>query len=233
MKSKFNILNYLTFGIGLLSFSSCASLTGYQDGRSVGEGNGEAMISINASQSPTFVDIEEEEIIEDIPTFLFPNIELGGRYGVTEKLDVTLKMNTNLNLSVGGKYQLLGDRTSKFALGTGFELGTFGLITGLWNVQVPVYASVHPTEKFTFYASPKYIYQFTSLGGLAGWNYLGGNIGLLFGSKHKFGLDLGYFALGTSETSRISLISVGIGGKFVFGDNFPDSTPTKTKKKRK
>lgn len=222
----------------ILSLQSCASLTGFQDGRTVGEGNGEAMISLNASQSPSFIDLEEtidgttgESI--DIPRFLFPNIELGGRYGIAEDLDVTLKLNTNLNISAGIKYQILGDRFSKYALGTGLEVGSFGIVTGLFNTQIPLYASIHPTESFAFYLSPRFIYQFSSIGGLIGWNYIGGNTGLLFGSKHKFGLDVGYYQVGTSSTARIGLITVGIGGKFFFGNNENPDVPSSKKKKKK
>lgn len=218
-----------------LLFTGCASLTGYQDGRSVGEGNGEAMISLNFSQSPTFSDLEELDEIEEIPRFAFPNIELAGKYGATEKLDVTLRMNTNLNLGVGAKYQLIGDRSSEFALGLGAEAGTFGLITGLWNVQLPLYTSFHPTEKFSIYASPRFIYQFTTIGGTEGWNYLGGNFGFLFGSRHKFGLDIGYYQVGATGVDNIGLVSVGIGGKFAFGSNNGSSNASsgKTKKKKR
>lgn len=235
MKTKINFLFYFSFGLGLIFLSSCASLTGYQDGRSIGEGNGEAMISINGSQTPSFGDIDDGTNTIEIPTFIYPNIEIGGRYGVTEKLDVTLRMNTSLNLGIGAKYQLAGDRTTKYAVGTGLELGTFGLVSGLWNAQVPLYLSLHPTEKFSFYLSPRYILQFATIGELGGWNYLGGNTGILFGSKHKFGIDVGFYSVGATDVDRINLITAGIGGKFAFGDNFPTSTgsTSKTKKKRK
>ena len=145
-QSNYNPLFLIAILFSILLLNSCASLTGYQDGRAIGEGNGEAMVSLNLSQSPSFSDLDEtvgEEF--DIPRFLFPNIELGGRYGLAEDIDVTLRMNTNLNLGVGIKYQILGDRFSKYALGTGLEVGTFGLISGLWNTQVPLYASIHPS----------------------------------------------------------------------------------------
>lgn len=215
----------------LLLFSvGCASLTGYQDGKTVGQGNGEAMVSLNISQTPDFGAFEDSLNITDINSFFFPNIELGGRYGATENLDITVRMNTNLNLGVGAKYQIVGDRSSNFAVSVGTEIATFGLISGLWNVQIPVYTSYHPTEKLAIYASPRYIYQFSSVGSFEGFNYLGGNVGLLFGSRHKFGIDLGIYKASATGSGSVGLNSFGIGGKFVFGNNGLGTTTTKTKK---
>jgi hypothetical protein len=213
-------INYGALGVitALISssifFTRCASLTGYQDGRSIGDGNAEVMVSLNVSQTPSFSDIEDSVSITEIPRFSFPNIEAGGKFGITEKLDITARLNTNLNFAVGAKYQLIGDRMSTFALGVGAEAGTFGLISGIWNFQVPVFLSIHPSERFAIYASPRYIYQFTTLGGSQGWNYKGGNVGMLFGSKHKFGIDAGFYQVSATGAKKIGLTSFGIGGKF-------------------
>ena len=229
-----NLFIRCSFYLIAILATSCASLTGYQDGKSIGEGNGEIIASLNLSQSPSFSDLEDSSGIVDIPRFSFPNIEVGGKYGVTEKLDVFVRLNTNFNFNAGVKYQIIGDRLSKFALGTGGEIGTFGLFSSLWNVQIPVYASFHPTEKFTVYLSPRYIYQFSSFAGLEGWSYMGGNFGLLFGNKNKFGFDVGIYRVGANGTGKIGLTSFGFGGRFGLGSNYPESTnKNKSKKKRK
>lgn len=236
MKSKNQLSNFILFSFFVVLITSgCASLTGYQDGKSVGEGNGEIGVSLNLSQSPSFSDLKDSTgVIEEIPSFAFPNIEVGGKYGVTEKLDVLVRLNTNFNFNAGVKYQVVGDRTSNFALGLGVELGTFGLFSGLWNAQVPVYASYHPTEKFTIYLSPRYIYQFSTFAGLEGWSYVGGNFGLLFGTKNKFGIDVGIYNVGADGTGSIGLTSFGLGGRFGIGDNYPTATSkSSSKKKRK
>ena len=235
MKTKnLNLLKSFSFFLIAIFATSCASLTGYQDGKSIGEGNGEIMASLNLSQSPSFNEIEDSSNIINIPRFSFPNIEVGGKYGVTEKLDVFVRLNTNLNFNAGMKYQVVGDRSSQFALGVGGEIGTFGLITSLWNVQIPLYASYHPTEMFSVYLSPRYIYQFTTFAGLDGWSYVGGNFGLLIGNKNKFGIDIGIYKVGANGTGKIGLTTFGFGGRFGLGDNYPDSTNNKkSKKKRK
>jgi len=203
--------------LAALFASGCASLTGFHDGRSLGEGAFELTPSINFSQSPDFDDWEdvEDTVNVNIPTLFFPSIEVGGRYGVADRVDVTLRLNTNLNVGVGAKVQVLGDRESMTALALGAEVGTFGLIGALWNVQLPVYFSVHPKDNFAWYLSPRYIFQFASfVGAENGLNYLGGNTGLLFGSKNKFGFDVGYYRIGTGGES-IGALQVGIGGRFI------------------
>lgn len=226
-------LKTLTGLLMILVLNSCASLTGYQDGRSVGEGNGEVGVSLNLSQSPNFGDLEDSIGISDVPTFRFPNIETAGRYGVAEKLDVIFKVNTNLNLGIGAKFQVVGDRSSQFALGIGAEAGTFGLVSGLWNVQIPLYTSFHPKENFSIYASPRYIYQFSTVGDIEGLNYLGGNFGLLFGNKHKFGIDFGYYRVGANDVKSIGITTFGIGGRFRIGNNDPTTTSSRSSTKKR
>lgn len=215
-----NIFNTLLFALSIsVLFSSCASLAGFQDAKTIGENNGEVVASLNFSQSPDFIGLRDSSGASSIPFLVFPNIELGGRYGVLENLDVTLKMNTNLNLAIGAKYQFLGDQNSVFNMATGLDFGSFGLFSGLWNVQVPLYMSVHPKENLSIYLAPRYIYQFSSYGNLIHWNYVGGNFGLLFGKKNKFGLDVGLYGVGTKYTQRHPLFTFGVGGKFVISGN--------------
>lgn len=217
MKNKFTSL--LALALAGIFLSQCASLTGFQDGRSVGKSNGEISASLNLSQSPDFNDWEDAGDSISIPNFYIPSLEFGGRFGVAEKIDLTFRFNTNLNIGLGVKAQVVGDRESKVALALGAEAGTFGLITGLWNFQVPVYFSLHPTQKFSWYLTPRYVYQFSSfVGADSGANYIGGNTGLLFGERNKFGLDLGYYRLGAGGES-IGLLQIGIGGRFAIGKN--------------
>lgn len=212
----------LCFGLAglLFAFSNCASLTGFQDGRTVGQNNGEFSASLNFAQSPDFNDWEDQaDTIADIPNIFFGNIELGGRYGLAEKVDLTFRFNTTLNVGIGAKFQVVGDRESPVALALGAEIGSFGLVSGLWNVQVPVYFSLHPQENFAWYLSPRYIHQFESYSGADfSLSYVGGNTGLLFGKRHKFGLDVGYYRVGTDGES-VGALQFGLGGRFAFGNN--------------
>jgi len=213
------LLPLLLGSAALFFLSNCASITGFQDGRTVGEGNGDFYASLNFSTSPNFGDWRDDSVTVDVPTLAFPSIEVGGRYGVVEKVDLTLRMNTNLNVGLGTKFQLVGDRNSPFALALGAEVGSFGIILGLLNVQIPLYLSVHPSETFSWYFTPRYIRQFSTFAGVQnGLTYLGANTGFLFGKRSKFGVDLGYYRLGGIEES-IPVIQFGLGGRFAFGKN--------------
>ncbi len=233
---------HLSLLLSIIFFTSCATLTGYQDGRAIGKESVEVLGSINYTQTPDFdVDLNFDSIANpEVPSFGFPNIEFGAKYGVTDKLDVLVRANTNLNLNVGAKYQLLGTNESLFALGAGAEVGTFGLITTFWNVQVPVYASLHPTENISIYLSPRYTYQFSSTFAAGGITYLGGNFGLLFGRKNKIGVDVGYANADIAGSASLALLTFGVGGRFLILDNAenrngaPDrNMPTKKKKRRR
>ncbi|MBK8722741.1 MAG: hypothetical protein IPL95_10870 [Saprospiraceae bacterium] len=146
------IISLALFNIG------CASLTGFQDGKTIGKENGEVMASLNFSQSPDLVKLDDNaDTTNSIPFLTFPNIEVSGRYGIIDELDINLKVNTNFNVSLGAKYQFLGNKSSEFALATGIDIATFGLIGGLWNVQIPVYGSYHPKNNISVYVSPRYV----------------------------------------------------------------------------
>lgn len=207
---------------GMAAFTGCASLTGFQDGRTLGQDNGEIGVSLNFSQSPDFDDWEDQvddSVNVDIPQLYFPSFEFSGRYGVAEKVDIGVRLNTNLNLGVSGKFQVVGDQESPFAMSLGAEVGTFGLVSGLWNVQIPVFLSVHPSERFAWYLTPRYIYQFTSYAGADnGLSYVGGNTGIMFGGRNKFGFDIGYYSVSAGEgNGNLGLLQIGLGARFPLG----------------
>jgi len=210
--NTFLIYSFLLFW--LLTNSSCVSLTGYQDGRSVGKGNVELLPSFNFAGSP---EIRNDEInfSSDILFFRFIHFEGKLRYGVTEKLDLLFRQNTNFNTALGLKYQLTGDRNSVFATGISAEIGSFGFISNAGNFQVATHHSYHPSDRQTLYFSPKYIHQFKELIGNGSLSFLGANIGYMTGGKHKFVFDFGLFNVHSSTKNSVLLTNIGIGGRFL------------------
>lgn len=210
-------LNFLLATAACIFFmSSCASLTGFEEGRALGEDNSELTVSGNFTRVP---DLFEDEVITEIDTIdssiSFPNLEFTYKRGITDKLDVGVRVSTNLNASTFVKYQVVGDGSSSFALSPGIEAGT---VLGLaYNVGIPIYATYYPAEAVAINVTPRFMYQFITGDESSGVAYLGGNFGVLFGKKNKFGFDVGYYNVGIDGGSE-SLLTFGIGGKFRFGD---------------
>ncbi len=205
----------------MLSFQHCASVTGFNTGRTVGDDAGEVTASLSFANVPEFQENEDvEEVLEEVVVPLF---ELGARYGVAERIDVGLRFNSALNFLVDTKIQLVGDQASPFAVAVGAGLGGFGFISGsgmMLNFQAPLYTSFHPSEKFAVYLSPRYIGQFgTNFEETSGMlNYFGANTGFEVGRKARFGLDIGYFSLwNEAEGLNSDILQLGIGVKFRFG----------------
>jgi hypothetical protein len=132
------------------------------------------------------------------------------------------------------KVQVIGDRSSPFALSLGAEIATFGLVSGLWNVQLPVYTSYHPTDDIAIYLNPRYIYQFTSYGTAQnGLSYVGGNGGLLFGKRNRFSIDFGYYKLGKVDIDSFGLFQFGVGGRFAFGGDDDSDSDSRSRRNRR
>lgn len=220
-------LSLLALFAMILLFSNCASISGFQTGRTVGAETGEIMFSVNGTRTPDFDELSKEENTDSIETESFsifaPNLEIGGRYGITEKLDFGLRANTNLNISADIKYQLVGDQESPVAVAAGAGLGMFGFVTGsggLFNFQIPLYLSYHPIERLDLYVSPRYVGQWgTALGRSSGLiNYFGANFGFLMGTRTKYGIDVAYYGLTNSDTGfDDTLFQIGFGMKFIIG----------------
>lgn len=225
MKNK-TLLQLLSLGSLLLLISSCASISGFQTGRTVGAETGEIMFSVNGTRTPNFKDLSKEKVdtvdAQDFSIFA-PNIEVGGRYGITDKIDFGIRANTNLNIFGDVKFQVVGDQESLVAVSTGLGLGMFGFVIGsggLFNFQIPLYASLHPTESLDLYVSPRYVGQWgTAFGESSGLiNYFGANVGFLTGTRTKFGVDIAYYGLSNSDTGFTdSLFQIGFGMKFKIG----------------
>lgn len=228
MKTQLNYLLGTLFCLFLLS--SCASLTGFEEGRVLGEDVSEFGVSVNYVQTPDLFDSEEFEGPDSLnSTIGFPNIEFNYKRGINDKMDVGGRLSTNLAASTYLKYQVVGDRSSKFALSPGLEFGT--VLGAAYSVGIPVYASIYPTEGIAINLNPRFIYQFVTGAESDGAAYLGGNLGLMFGKKNKFGLDFGYYKVTTDGTTN-NLLTFGIGGRFRFGDGVGSSSGSSKRRKR-
>lgn len=207
----------LFLSIILLTISGCVSFIGYNDGRSLGKGKKEMLASVNLTKSPSVDFLNPKNKKDEIPILIFPAVAFGGITGETDKIDLYFRVTSSLNLNGGVKYQLLGSRSSMFAMGIGAELGLFVLNkNSILNTQIPLFTSYHPSENLAIYVTPRYVYQFKSSERPYDFNYIGGNLGLLYGKKHKIGFDIGIYRLALGDTERFTFSSLGIGGRFIF-----------------
>jgi hypothetical protein len=209
---KKQALIILAFWSLTLFISGCASISGFEEGRALGDGNSEIIVSANVINLPGIL-YSDDDGLEGTDGISFPNIDLSYKYGLSDKADIGGRITSNLNAGVFVKYQLVGDQTSQFAMGTGLELATsLGL---LYNVQLPLNMTFYPSPAVAINFAPRGIFQFAVGDFNEPITYIGGNFGLLFGKKNKFGLDVGYYKLNEGAT----LVTYGLGGKFRLGNN--------------
>ncbi len=217
MKNLSNIL--LLSSILLILFSSCASISGFEEGRALGKSKNEIIASANYVQLPNFYTFNEGGDDDTPSHFIFANVDLNYKHGLTDKLDLGVKLNTNLNFSAFVKYQVVGDNISKFALGTGLELST--ALFYIYSVHIPVYMTYYFSESVALNISPRGIYNFGSefLESQPSYfstdvtnTFVGGNFGLLLGKKIKYGIDIAYYKVGFNQ----NYFSAGAGVKFNF-----------------
>jgi hypothetical protein len=206
---------YLFIGVAVtMSFSSCGLTSGFQDGRSVGKKNREITVGMTFTQKGDFS--EPEPTTSDfkstyISNLGYPAFEFGARYGITDKMDFNFRLNTISMTSVGLKYQLLGDKISKFALASGLNC-EFALVASGQIIQVPIFASFHPSEDFSLYMSPHYrLILNPNLSETQNMNQLGFNAGILMGRKNKFGVEVGYYNIGSESSAFL----IGFGVKYL------------------
>lgn len=188
------------FLLGLFLLASCAQISSFQTGRTTPKNEGEFGASINvAGISEGF----------DGGSYAAGVLELWGKYGVGEKTDIGLKLSTGLTFVFDVKQQLAGDQQSKFALAVGGVAGGFLAGEFVHQFHLPLYLSLHPSDRIAWYLTPRYINQ--GIFGKGHVNYLGSSIGVLFGHNVKFGLDLSYAGALTNTPEGLQNSNLGVG----------------------
>lgn len=195
------------FGIVIACFSilsSCASITGFEEARTVGEGNHELNPSLNSVYLINYFGDSEE--------FFYPHLDLKYRYGITDKLDLGVRASSSLNIGAFAKFNFWDSEEMKMAAGAGLEFGS--TLASSFETHIPLYFSYFPNNNLTFNFSPRFIsLDVQGLSRSRSYSYLGANMGMLIGrGNSRLGLDLGFF---NSVNGRKSyLITAGIGAKF-------------------
>ena len=192
-------------------FSACTSFTGYQSGRTLGKGNSEITTALNG------VLIKDEAGEDFLNIKVVPLAEVHYQFGIAEKLDIGAKLTTGTSFTADIKWQFVGDQNSKFAMSTGLAIGGTGINPFAGQAQLPLYLSLHPTENFAIYLTPRY----TGLINQDDDVFHAGSIstGIIFGKRPKFAVDFSYIDLGgySDDESEAALFNFGFGVKIPLG----------------
>ncbi|HAA12416.1 MAG TPA: hypothetical protein DCE41_12250 [Cytophagales bacterium] len=155
-------------------FTSCLNTLSFQSARTTPKGKFDAGVGTGAGfnvnawnpNAPNFSEPYSFSDGEDNPLFWYTGTYLL-RYGLTERLDLGLKLSPLSTIQLDGKYMIYGDQSSKTALAVGAQLGYLG---GFQNnddvLTIPelgmmVYGSWHPNDWFQMYATPRYLARLT------------------------------------------------------------------------
>lgn len=191
-------------------FIRCYSnLAGLQTGRSVGKGNVELAASRNYVQKAPdiFGDDQpyENYVEEELVTHDFDI-----KVGVANRIDVGLSIGES-KAGLNTKVNLIGN-DGPFALALGLSTGFTGYYP-YW--QGNIFASVHPLNKLSLYASPGFsnikIGENNSIYNTEKLSLIGANFGLLFGDKLQAGIDCGLYKLDVgTKTYGVKNIALGL-----------------------
>lgn len=203
-----------TWAVLSIILSSCASMSSLQTARTTPVG--EFGYGVGGGYVKSEIQLGETDSTQNLNA---PFVEVSTRYGLTDKLDVGARLTIIGTGVVDAKYQFLGDQESVFAGSAGLGLGHLSINSGdtksrIYDVMVPLYFSVHPTEWFSAYASPRYVYRINSYTtgeekGSSSTHWYGATGGIRVGKK--FGAFLEYSRFGNSdESTPFSQVTGGI-----------------------
>ncbi len=201
--------NLLFILAALFLFTSCASFTGFQTGRTSGKGNMVLTGSINMQGDRPEINTESTRLNRGRAI-----LEIHTQHGIGENTDIGLKLSTAGIFSVDVKQQIVGGKDRKFALSTGLAFGS-SLFVALYS-QVPLYLSFHPQKNLAFYVNPRLTtYNYNVFGANDFTFYRSGSAGVLFGERIKVGIDLSYsqIPIDFGLNSDADIFSIGLGVK--------------------
>ncbi len=201
---------YILF-IGLmLMVSSCIPFAKMESGKTLGKGKSSLGGSVSSFS------IKENENITTVP-----NIEIKYQLGISNKMDIGIGINGIGFVMLDGKYQVIGDHSSKFALSLG--LGADALLIAPSNSDVkknikfslPIYTSYHFNENGYYYFIPQFSKQFIISNSDDNTNFIGVSTGFgYYTGRGEINVGAAFFNPLNSIDDHI--IQLGIGYKHRF-----------------
>jgi hypothetical protein len=214
LDSTTRIIGLCASGLFMVLLTGCISPNSLQSGRTIGKGKMDVTYSVTEGQyNDHFVD--EKNRFDYIPIF-----EGSMKYGVCENFDISCKFSTASFASAQVKLQFLGNKKSLFAASVGADAGIIIISEEItyWHTSIPLYLSIHPTDKFAIYITPRYCHSNRLLSNTAQgygyindgyWNYIDLSYGLIFGKQNRFMIEITH-----SERNSFKPMQVSFGFAF-------------------
>lgn len=208
---------YLLLLLVFILLSSCLPMATMQTGRTVGKGK--LVESVGFGAGHTRHPIYGLHGFFSFDYISLPSGLLSFRYGLSDRFDLGLKFGPGSPWLLESKYQLLGDRTSSFALSAGLTISHIDVSeddrrTALIDYGLPLCTSWHPSEVFALYLSPKWIYRdrinsskLYADGFIKHW--YGATLGTEFGKRRKFYLEYSHFQPGIGSSRPMYQVLIG------------------------
>jgi hypothetical protein len=188
----------------VLGFASCVSMSSMQTARVVDEDDILATVGFGSTRSEFMIGTLDTLVLKQ------PFVEVAGRYGMGDNIDVGAKLTIIGTGIIDGKYQFYGDNQTPIALSAGLGLGFLKLKIGeaetnYVDVILPFYASYHPLTWVSLYSSPKYVLRVIpqssdKKAASSTSHWYGGTVGIKLGKKGGVLLEYSFF--GSTITSR-------------------------------
>jgi len=147
------------------------------------------------------------------------DFQVRAKRGITDRLELGVGLNNIGFFMFDGKYQVIGDKNSDFAMSLGLGADAlFSQSRGIdknLKVSIPVYMSIHPSEKFYFFLNPQFSRQVALKKGHDSLNFFGASMGVGFYNRiGEINVGGDYFRFLQSRGG--SIYQFGVAYKYTF-----------------
>ncbi len=189
-----------------VSLTGCLPFVKMESGRVIGKDR----FSVGAIASSYSISSSGDK------SFTIPYGEFQVKEGITEKFEISGGLNSVGFVIINGKYQIVGDQKSFFALslGIGSDILVFipksdSNIKKNLKLSIPVFTSYHFTKKTYLFIAPQFSKQIIFDKKEDNINFLGISLGLgIYIKNGEINLGGGYFAPINELQSNIDQIGV-------------------------
>jgi hypothetical protein len=198
----------LCLGFLMLSLSACYTPVGIQSPHTVEKGKIAVTASLHASNY-----FEEEASTNFGQSNGITGIgNVGIRYGIANRLDIGIDINS-LNGSLWDlKYEFLGSRATKYSATMGAGIHNWFILpqAGASQLYFPLFLSYNPSENNSWFISPRYLITIRDDEPISELYELD--------KFNQIGIGIGY-------EHRFSMIDMVIGGQYLYSSDGTKSNP--------